>query len=961
MPDLRFCLLGPVRAWQDGSELPLGPPQQRALLAVLLLNDSRPVTLERLSEALWGEQPPGRAVGIVRTYAHRLRRVVGADRLETLTGGYRLVRGAAPLDTTQCDEFAAAAVRHQAEGRLREARAALAQAVGLWQGDALGGLPGPYAERQRLHFTERRLDLIARRATLDLALGRHHAVLAELVTLAAEHPLREQFTELLMLALYRAGRQSDALDAYTAARRRLADEIGVEPGPGLRLLHQQILQADPALTPPADSASDSASGDTARSVPPGQLPRHLTPRQIPFGATDFTGRHDQLHQITTALRDPGVMPVIALSGLGGTGKSELAIQAAHATCADFPDGQLYADLTGHTPQPTPPEEILEGFLHALGLPSQAIPSSTASRTALLRSVLADRRVLLLLDNAKDTEQLLPLLPGSPGSAALVTSRSRLFSLPAMHTFHLEALTPDEALVLFARIVGAERTGAEPDAARLLLEACGHLPLAVRILGSRLVSRPVWSIASLCDRLTDENRRLAALRHGTLTIEATFRLSYDQLTPDLARAFRLLAVPDLTDLPLPVLAAVLDVSPEQAEHLAEALVDASLLETPAPERYRYHDLVRAFARTLTHPDDPAPGQILTRLLTAYGKAADATWVDPGAVAALIRQHTQCTEPGPAHAPAARLLLTTALSHPSSNAALALGRAANQLLPRVIGHDSTAEAEVRLALGRLLVEIGSPTPALAELLHTLRLCAAHALPPALQAHTHTTLGMCFLHVQRYPDAADHFRTAAALHQGLGDRSAAVPELLRLATALARSGRHTEAQHTADTARTISTALAAPALNAMVADTLGTLAHEQGHHRQAIRHYTTALSHHRATNHQRTGRTLLALAQTQRAAHHPDAADTAHRAVTALTHDGDQYRTALALTELGHALHLHDPSRARASWLQAQRILSAIGAPEATTLHRLTGTPLPTPPPAPWPSWTPTPPPNPDVSRP
>ncbi|MFJ8313133.1 MULTISPECIES: BTAD domain-containing putative transcriptional regulator [unclassified Streptomyces] len=953
-----------MRAWQDGSELPLGPPQQRALLAVLLLNDSRPVTLERMIEALWGEQPPGRAVGILRTYAHRLRRVVGADRLETLTGGYRLVRGAASLDSVQCDTLAAAAARDQADGRLQEARNALVQAVGLWHGDAFGGLPGPFAERQRVHFAERRLDLISRRATLDLALAEHPAVLPELAALAAEHPLRERFTELFMLALYRAGRQSDALDAYTAARRRLAGEIGVEPGPDLRRLHQQILNADPALTvpPPTDTASGPRpSADSIRAMSPGQMPWHLIPRQIPFGATDFTGRHDELHQITTALRQPGVMPVIALSGLGGTGKSELAIQAAHATCADFPDGQLYADLMGHTPSPTPAEEVLESFLHSLGLPSHAIPSSTASRTALLRTVLADRRVLLLLDNAKDTEQLLPLLPGIPGSAALVTSRSRLFSLPAMHTLHLDPLTPDEALDLFTQIVGAERTGAEPDATRLLLETCGHLPLAVRILASRFVSRPAWSIDSLYARLTDENRRLPALRHGTLTIEATFRLSYDQLTPDLARAFRLLAVPDLTDLPLHTLSAVLDVPQDQAEHLAETLVDASLLETPAPERYRYHDLVRTFARTLTHPGDPSPGQIVTRLLTAYSEATDTAWADPSAAATLIRQHTQHTEPGPTHAPAAHLLLTTTLSHPSSHAALALGRAANQLLPRVIGHDTSAEAHVRLALGRLLIEIGSPTPALAELLHTLRLCAAHALPPALQAHTHTALGMCFLHVHRYPDAADHFRTAAALHQGLGDRPAAVPELLRLATALAHAGRHTEAQNTADTAQTISTTLADPALNAMVADTLGTLAHEQGHYEQAIRHYTTALTHHQPTDHQRTGRTLLALAQTQRAAHHPDATDTAHRAVTALTHDGDQYRTALALTELGHALHYrghpHDQPRARESWLQAQRTLTAIGAPEAATLHQLTGT-RPAPPPNPWPSWTPTPPPDPNT---
>ncbi|MFI1800257.1 BTAD domain-containing putative transcriptional regulator [Streptomyces sp. NPDC020379] len=603
---LRFTVLGPVRAWQGITELPLGARQQRCFLAVLLLRAGTTVPAEELVDALWGERPPLAALGTVRTYAYRLRRILGYGTIGPDAGGYRVDAAPGSVDAAECERLAAEAARHRAAGRAEAALTALRQALSLWHGEALPGLPGPYAERQRARWAERRLELLEARLETELELGRHDRITGELAELADAHPMRERVSHLRMLALYRAGRQAEALDAYAAARRTLITELGVEPGPELRELHGRILAADPALAPapgPLRATANASEAPAAAppaapspepfALPPTSLP---APRQLPAKSADFCGRQAEKAALRRALLAPGT-PVAVVCGLGGVGKTELAVHLAHSLAAHFPDGQLYADLHGEDGRPTPPEEILGSFIGAFGIRRDALPAGLTERSVLLRSVLAGRRVLLVLDNARDARQVRPLLPGGPGCAVLVTSRARLTSLTTAHPAELGVLGPEEALQLLTALVGEDRVRADEPAARELLAACGHLPLAVRITAARLVHRPFWTLAGILPRFADGRRRLDFLRTGDLAVETVFRSGYDRLEPAQARAFRLLAVPDTPDLPLDAVAALLGLPREKAEELAESLADASMLETPAPGRYRYHGLLRDFARAL----------------------------------------------------------------------------------------------------------------------------------------------------------------------------------------------------------------------------------------------------------------------------------------------------------------------------------------------------------------------------
>ncbi|GAA0382491.1 AfsR/SARP family transcriptional regulator [Streptomyces blastmyceticus] len=858
---MRFTVLGPVRAWRGVTELPLGARQQRCVLAVLLLRGGTTVSVEELVDALWGDRPPPSALGTVRTYAYRLRRVLGHGTLGPDAGGYRIVTAPGHLDSAECERLAAEAARHRAAGRTGEALTALRQALALWRGEALPGLPGPYAERQRVRWSERRLELLEARLEAELDLGRHDRITGELAELADEHPMRERVSQLWMLALYRAGRQAEALDAYAAARRTLVAELGVEPGPELRELHCRILAADPALALPTDSADLVAApphsfGEPA-DAPPAEPAPPPAPRQLPSRSADFVGRQAETAALRETLLAPDATPVVAVCGLGGVGKTELAVHLAHSLAPRFPDGQLYADLHGEDGRPVPPEEVLGSFLRAFGLAREALPTGLTERSLLLRSVLAGRKVLLVLDNARDARQVRPLLPGAPGSAVLVTSRARLASLTTARSTELGVLAPAEALRLFTGIVGEDRVRAEETAARELMAACGHLPLAIRIVGARLVNRPYWTLAGLLDRLADDRRRLDVLRTGDLAVESTFRLGYDRLAPAQARAFRLLAVPATPDLPVDAVAAVLDLPRHAAEDLAESLADASMLETPAPERYRFHPLLRDFARGLGADRTGALDRLVHHYRTATAAALGPTAARraglhapdvsgaPGPVrtghrgiAELIVQCAGEPDPGPDLRPVGELLLGAALLCESGQAARELARAANALLPAVRQRrDHCGEARVRLALGRLLLEAGSAAPALAELLRARELCGTHDLPGALHAHIHAALGACHAHSGRHEDAITCFTAAADIRRGLGDPAGAAVESLGLAGALAGLGRFDDAERVAAAARTVCHQHADTDGEALAGNALGRIARERADHARAAGHHSAA----------------------------------------------------------------------------------------------------------------------------
>ncbi|WP_157878609.1 AfsR/SARP family transcriptional regulator [Streptomyces chattanoogensis] len=635
---LRFQVLGPVRAWTGDRPLHLGPPQQRAMLAVLLLHAGRPVSVPQLVDALWGERPPRRAVGTLRTYVSRLRGLLEPDRkprrparlLVSSGGGYALRAPVEALDAARFEERLVTARRLREEGDTAGAYEQLRTALALPEGVALAGLPGPYAQRQRDRLTE--LWVTAQEELFDCVaqLGRHadsaaHSI-AALRAFAAEHPLRERAQALLMLALHREGRRAEALAVYAATRRTLAAELGAEPGDELRALYQELREGAlshgsgpgrrpgrPGSGPAGDRArpghgrtDDSRSGlprptgGASRTGPPVPVPA-----QLPPDMADFAGRAQAVAHLAEALSGAasGRAPVVAtLSGLGGVGKTALAVHVAHTVRTHFPDGQLSVDLQGTDLTPADTSAVLTRFLRSLGVAETAVPEGLEQQAALYRSLLAGRRVLVVLDNARDSAQVRPLLPGAPGCAVLVTSRARTLALPGAHRVEVEVMDEAEALGMLGAIVGAERVAAEPDAARVLVAACGGLPLAVRIAAARLASRPGRAMADLVARLSDEGQRLDELRVGDLGVEATFRTAYEALGPGLAHAFRAFALCGMPTFCRGAAAALLDTTDDEAEAAVETLVDAGLVELHGDGRYRYHDLVGLFARRLGERHD-----------------------------------------------------------------------------------------------------------------------------------------------------------------------------------------------------------------------------------------------------------------------------------------------------------------------------------------------------------------------
>jgi DNA-binding SARP family transcriptional activator/tetratricopeptide (TPR) repeat protein len=590
---MEFRLLGPVEVVDGGGPVRLAGRRERCILALMALAAGRVVSVDRLVDAVWERDPPETARRQVHTCISLLRKALGSV-VETRGPGYLLRVEPADIDVARFDALVAAA-RTAAEPH--ESSAAYASALALWRGPALDGLPGLRAEAARLE--ERRLVAVEERVTLELGLGRHAELVAELTGLVAEHPLRERLRAGLMLALHRCGRTAEALAGYRATRQLLNDALGVQPSTELRNLERAILAADPGL---------------AHDIAPG-------PALLPPDLIDFTGRAGEIGRIRRALAGSsgGAVPICVLSGRGGVGKTALAVHVAHALRDSFPGGQLYVNLHGMRDRPADPGEVLARFLLALGVAGPAIPPGVDERAELYRDRLAGRKVLVLLDNARDEAQVAALLPGDPSCAVLVTARSRLGGLASTELVDLDVFPVDAAVALLTTVVGAARVEAERAAATELVGLCGQLPLAVRIAAARLVTRPHWLLAELAERLGDERARLDELAHGGLEVRASLALSHRGLPEPVRLLFGRLGLVEAPDFGAWLSAAVLDVPLPRAKALTELLVDARLLEVTGrgadgSTRYRFHDLVRVYARERGQAQEPRT--VVERALGAW---------------------------------------------------------------------------------------------------------------------------------------------------------------------------------------------------------------------------------------------------------------------------------------------------------------------------------------------------------
>ncbi|WP_433351392.1 AfsR/SARP family transcriptional regulator [Microtetraspora malaysiensis] len=978
---LRFAILGPILAWRDGIELDLGTPLQRSILSMLLLRQGHPVTPDEMIDGIWGEEAPPRALGALRTYVSRLRTVLEPDRsprtrpelLTSVGRGYALVLGASGLDLADFERRATSADAARQAGRARDAAEALRAALGLWAGEPLAGAVGPYAERQRDRLAERRMSAVETLMDLDLELGRHSDVVSELVALTADHPLRERLRAQLMLAYYRCGRQAEALAVFTETRQALIDELGIEPGAELTALHRRILAADPALsiaTPSfakiSDTAPEAASGKpAAEQGTAAEMPR---PAQLPAAVTDFTGRAALVNRLLALLAENEGVPVAAMSGIGGVGKTALAVHVAHLAQDLFPDGQLYADLRGYGTEPTPPETALVAFLRALGIPVDVIPDGLAERSALFRSLLAERRMLVLLDNARDAEQVEHLLPGSAGCAAVITSRGKLADLPSARLVDLDVLEPDEALSLFAAVAGPDRVRAERAPAMDVVAACGFLPLAVRIVAARLAARPSWTIASLVPRLADERRRLDELKIGNLAVSATFALGYGQLDPQQARAFRLLSLPTGSDISVLAAAAVLDMSQGPAEDLLESLVDASLLEAPAPGRYRFHDLLKLFARRQAEEaEEPADRTAaLRRLLGFYlasARSAHRLAYEGSAIADALTDigvpgHTfssaddsvvwlsveaedlfaaigQAVESESLLLPAADLLLAMEPLLESGTSSREFEQRTRAVLAaaRQAG-ERNGEIRCRYVLGRVLFGMNRLDEAERQF-QEARVLSLESGDHIVLGETYNALAVVAGRLRRHTEALEWFGRATEVYREVGNPAGEALVLSYSARDHLGLGHVEEAITASERGLAIFTEIGSGAGVARARYHLGIVLSYVGRLNEAVVHHAECLNFFRASNQRvweqrvcyRLAATFIAAGRFAEASRHAERALSVSREIT------HPYGEAQSLTALGKALcGMGDKARGREALEKALGLFTRLDSPEADDVRAL-----------------------------
>jgi DNA-binding SARP family transcriptional activator/tetratricopeptide (TPR) repeat protein len=890
-PALRWGVLGPLLV-RDGSgndvRVPAG--RLRTLLALLLMRANRLVPVDEIADVLWDGRPPDDAVGTVRVYMTRLRRVLGPDaaaRLLTRRPGYVCQAGEDEFDLARFEELCRRAGAAAREQRWMRAAGLLTEALGLWRGIPLADVaPGLLRDRESPRLTRLRLQAVEDSIDARLHLRQYGQLIPQLRDLVETEPLREHLHAQLMRALAHTGRRAEALQVYRRAHRTLVEHLGIEPGPELRDLHHRILTGD-------ELTGDELTGDeepvaAGRQSAPRPARSFVVPRQVPAGVRHFVGRTAELTLLSDLLNEQAAAGTVVISQIGGTagiGKTTLAVHWAHLNADRFSDGQLYIDLRGFDPTGTPvaPGAAVRQFLAALDVPASRIPADEDAQIGLYRSRLADRRMLVLLDNARDAEQVRPLLPGTPGCLVLVTSRTQMPSLVARDgavPLMLDLLTTPEARDLLTRRLGAERLARHEHVVDELIALCARLPLALNIAAAQAALRPTHPLPSLVDELRGERPRLDALStaDGTADLRAVFSWSYRTLGPAAARMFRLLALHPLPDTSLPVAASLAALPAADTRHALDELTAACLVQEPTPGRYTLHDLLRVYGaeRARDEDDDTQRRDAARRMCDFYSHTAH----DAAQLMAPHRSLVRPAAPAPGTVPAQLPDATAALAWFDTEHANLL---AAQRAAAGYGWHATVW-QLAWDLGVFYSRRGYRHEGLAVWQAALE--AAGQLPMPNRIRAYQAIGMSYAELGRHPEAIAALDRALALAEQHDELTNQADAHRQLAFAWGRQGNHRQGLHHATRAlalyRTVKLPIwEAAALNnvgwfsallgeydaartacqdalqiyqehhepegkAETLDTLGHIEHHTGNHHQAIAHYQNALTLYRGIGH-------------------------------------------------------------------------------------------------------------------
>lgn len=949
--DLR--LLGPVEVYAGGVPLELGVPQRQVVLVALAVDVGRVVPRQTLIDRVWECAPPASAEAAVHVHVTHLRRLLervnaAEDRLvpaslDRRAGGYLLRAEPEEVDMYR---FRRMVVEARDPATSGDERAGLLRgALALWRGEPLAGLPGSWAARTRDVWRQQYLDAAVAWADVEVRAGRADTVVGPLRELAADHPLAEPLAAVLMRALCATGRSADALAHYAAIRQRLADELGVDPNSELQAMHQAILRGN-YDTPPVQNARVQTS-----ATPQPAVPQHVTvgpaPAQLPAAVAGFAGRREQLARLDQLLTDlttraSRALIISAVSGTAGVGKTALAVHWAHRVADQFPDGQLYVNLRGFDPggQPMSPAQAIRRFLDGLGVPPDRIPLDADAQAALYRSLLSGRQILIVLDNARDADQVRPLLPGTPTALAVVTSRNQLTPLVAAdgaHPMTLDVLSSGEAHELLARRLAAERVAAEPGAVQQIITRCARLPLALAIVAAR-AHQTGFLLADLAAELSGSGQLLDALDAGDLSTQmrTVFSWSYTALTSPAARLFRLLGLHPGPDISTAAAASLAGQPRRDTGPLLAELARANLITEHRPARYTLHDLLRAYATELAHIHDTdqqrhaAVNRFLDHFLhTAYtadrllNPARDPLALPPtrpGVSAEHPTTHQQAlhwfTSEHSVLVAAADLAAASGLDTHTWQLAwtmwtfldrqgcwyqqIAIGRAAIAAAMRVA--DRATQANAHRNLGLAYTRMNRLDDAQTHLCHALDL-ATEAGAQIQQAHTHRALGYLW-ELRGHPaQALHHAQQAFRLYRAAGHPAGQAVALNQVGWQHALLGDHQQALTACEQALTLHQDLDNHEGLAATWDSLGYTHHHLGHHTQAVTCYHHAVDLYRHLGHR-------------------------HNEAGTLTHLGDIYQTAGDIDAAHHA------------YQQALDILTDLDHPDAeqlrTKLHVGTGVP-------------------------